>query len=166
MTDDPFLAPPPQAGQPVEPTPVNAPAPYQPPPYVPEQPPAMPPPVAPPTYAQPGYGQPGTAQPGYYQPGYANPGYPPPPMAYPGQAKPKTWMNWVALGCGLGGFVTCVSFIPAIVFGHLGLAAAKRGEADQRGVGIAGLVLGYVFLVGVIAYIALIVGLGVSGSLE
>jgi hypothetical protein len=152
MTDDPFLAPPPQAGQPVEPSPVSAPAPYQPPPYVPQQPPAMPPP--------------GNAQPAYYQPGYPSPAYPPPPMAYPGQSRPKTWMNWVALGCGLGAFVTCVSFIPAIIFGHLGLAAAKRGEADQRGAGIAGLVLGYIFLALAVAYIAFIIILGVSGNLE
>ena len=93
-------------------------------------------------------------------------GYPPPPMPYYGPVtKPKTWMNWVAFGCGLGALLTCVSFIPAIIFGHMGLAAAKRGEADKRGFGIAGLVMGYVYLVGLIAYIALVVGfLGASGG--
>ena len=136
MTDDPFLAPPPQPGQPVQPTPANAPAPYQPPPYV-----------------QPTYAQPGQAQPGYAS-------YPPPPMAYPGQSKPKTWMNWVAFGCGLGALFTCgASFLPAIIFGHLGLAAANRGEADAKGPGIAGLVLGYVFAVVAIAYVFLLFSL-------
>ena len=100
--------------------------------------------------------------------GYAMQGYPPPPMPYYGPVtKSKTWMNWVAFGCGLGALLTCVSFIPAIIFGHMGLAAAKRGEADKRGFGIAGLVMGYVYLVGLIAYIALVVGfLGASGGVS
>ena len=89
--------------------------------------------------------------PAYPPPGYVQPGYAPPPVYAP-QSKPKTWMNWVAFGCGLAVFFTCVSFIPAIVFGHLGMAAAKRGEADQKGVGIAGLVIGYVALAGAILY--------------
>jgi hypothetical protein len=76
---------------------------------------------------------------------------------YQGQSKPKTWMNWVALGCGLAFFVTCISGIAAIVFGHLGLAAAKRGEADARAAGIAGLVLGYLSVVGIVAYITFFV---------
>ena len=154
MTDDPFLAPPGNAPQPL-PVP-QAPAPYQPPAgYIPPAP-------VEPSYPQE-YDQPGYAQQGYSQPGYPAPM--PPPMPYYGQvALPKTWMNWAAFGCGLGALVTCgLSFIPAIVFGHLGLAAEKRGEADKKGLGITGLVIGYVFLAGWIAYIALMVWLGVYG---
>ena len=159
MTDDPFLAPPGNAPQPL-PVP-QAPAPYQPPAgYIPPAP-------VEPSYPQE-YDQPGYAQQGYSQPGYSQPGYPapmPPPMPYYGQLSlPKTWMNWAAFGCGLGALVTCgLSFLPAIVFGHLGLAAEKRGEADKKGLGITGLVIGYVFLAGWIAYIALMVWLGVYG---
>ena len=160
MTDDPFLAPPPQPHE--QPPQANAPAPYQPPP------PPPPPAPVPGMYDQAGYAQPGypPPPPGYAMQGYAMQGYPPPPMPYYGPVtKPKTWMNWVAFGCGLGALLTCVSFIPAIIFGHMGLAAAKRGEADKRGFGIAGLVMGYVYLVGLIAYIALVVGfLGASGG--
>ena len=90
----------------------------------------------------------------------------PPPAPYWNAPLPKTWMNWVAFGCGLGALVTCISFIPAIIFGHLGLAAAKRGEADKRGFGVTGLVIGYVYLAGFIAYIALLVGLSVSGGID
>ena len=79
---------------------------------------------------------------------------------------PKTWMNWVAFGCGLGALFTCISFIPAIIFGHLGLAAAKRGEADKRGFGVTGLVIGYVYLAGFIAYIALLIGLSVTTGID
>ncbi|GEM_PF-3707913 len=61
----------------------------------------------------------------------------------------KTWMNITAfvlslLGIGLG----------AVVFGHLGVAAANRGEADSRGLGIAALVLGYLNLA-LVAFLAL-----------
>jgi len=86
---------------------------------------------------------------------------------YAQQGKPKTWMNWVALGCGLAMFVTGVTGIAAIVFGHLGLAAAQRGEADARGAGIAGLVLGYLnvlFIIGyVVIFIVMFASMGVSG---
>lgn len=159
MTDDPFLAPPPMAGQPSPPL-GDVPVPYQPPPVPPAPPQYEPQPAQYSPGAQPAQYAPGAqppVPPPYGQAPYAQQGYPPPPpMGYPGQPKPKTWMNWVAFGCGLGALVTCVSFIPAIIFGHLGLAAAKRGEADQKGVGIAGLVLGYVFLVVAIAYVGII----------
>ena len=160
MTDDPFLAPP---GNTPEPPPVpQAPPPYQPPAgYVPPAP-------VQPSFPQEGYGQPGYAQQGYAQPGYAQPGYPgamPPPLPYAPNAQPKTWMNWVALGCGLGALLTCVSFIPAIVFGHLGLAAAKRGEAGARGAGITGLVFGYLFLVITIVYVV-VFAIGASRGFE
>lgn len=161
MTDDPFLAPPPQAGQPSEPTQADAPMPYQPAPYQPpQQVPQSPSPAEPPSQQYP---PPYAATP-YAATPYAPQGYPP-PMPYPGQSKPKTWMNWAAFGCGLGALVTCVSFIPAIVFGHMGLAAAKRGEADQRGVGIAGLVLGYFFLAVALGYVGIIVWAASSGDL-
>ena len=155
MTDDPFLAPPPQPHE--QPPQANAPAPYQPPP------PPPPPAPVPGMYDQAGY-----AQPGYPPPpsGYAMQGYPPPPMPYYGPVtKPKTWMNWVAFGCGLGALLTCVSFIPAIIFGHMGLAAAKRGEADARGAGITGLVFGYLFLAIAIAYVV-IIAIGLSGGFD
>lgn len=152
MSDDPFLAKPQEHMTPaepsVQPTPpdVSAPAQYQPPqPPVPYQPGA--PGGVPTPYAQAPYAQ------AHYPP--AQPGYPPPPPVpyYGPQSKPKTWMNWVALGCGIAMFVTCISGIAAIVFGHLGIAAANRGEADAKGAGIAGLVLGYLSVVALVAYI-------------
>ena len=127
---------------------------------IPPPPPGMvPPPGAPmpdmggdrpPQYAQPPVGQ--SAQPQYAQapaPQYAqgaqqySPGY--------AVSKPNSWMNIVALVTGL------LCFGPvAIIFGHLGVRAANRGEADYKGLGIAGLVLGYIGLVFVLAYFGLI----------
>lgn len=174
MTDDPFLPKQPAQGmQPAEPSPQPdagagsgaVPTQVPPPPAPPVPASGMPvqnapggpeyyQPVANPPQGQPPvYGQPGQAvQPGQYPVPYA----PYPPTAYAQQTKPKTWMNWVAFGCGLGALVTCVSFIPAIIFGHLGLAAANRGEADAKGPGIAGLVIGYLFAVGTVAYIVML----------
>ncbi|MGC4174655.1 DUF4190 domain-containing protein [Demequina sp.] len=189
MSDDPFLPkgsegmqpaqptpqPPPPPAPNAAPAPQGAPAQYQPPQQYPQQqyPPQQYPQQQP---AQPGVVQPGVlqpaAQPGYPPPGYPPPGYPqpgyapPPPGYYPGQSKPKTWMNWVALGCGIAAIFTCISGIAAIVFGHMGLSASKRGEADARGAAIAGLVLGYLSVVGIIAYFGFIIWAATSGSLE
>lgn len=97
----------------------------QPPPQQPQQP-----------YAPAPYGQP-------QQYPY---GYPPAPQP---RAQDKTWMNITAFVTAL-----CGISIAGIVFGHLGLGAAKRGEADQRGLGLAGLIIGYVQLGIVLALVA------------
>jgi hypothetical protein len=115
-------------------------------PATPAAPPANPPSYPPPA---PGYPAPGYSAPeGYYQ--------------YPPQKKPKSWMNIVALSAvGAGLFFPFFANVAGIVFGHLGRSAAKRGEADYAGVGLAGLILNYVFAVlsvlVVIAYFAFIV---------
>lgn len=50
-------------------------------------------------------------------------------------------MNIVALVTGL---ICCSP--AAIVFGHLGMSASNRGEAQYKGMAIAGLILGYLGL--------------------
>ncbi|GMA36861.1 DUF4190 domain-containing protein [Demequina litorisediminis] len=95
-----------------------------------------------PQYAVPPQGSTPYGTPHYGAPQYSQPGYPVGPR--PGTE--KNWMNITSLALSLGGFVTGVTFIPGIVFGHLGLSAAKRGEADNRGLGLAGLIIGYVML--------------------
>jgi Domain of unknown function (DUF4190) len=54
----------------------------------------------------------------------------------------KNWMAIVALVCAL--FVAAPL---AILFGHLALNAASRGEAQNEGVALAALVIGYLSLV-------------------
>ncbi len=140
LQDDPFSKPP-GSGPWVEPAQPKAPP--TPPGY------ATPPPGYPPS----GYSAP--QQPGYPPAGYNSYGYAP-------QKKPKTWMNIVSL-CAVGGAlcIPLLANIAGIVFGHLGVRAADRGEADNRGLGMAGLILNYIFailwLVGIIAYIVFIV---------
>ncbi|MDN4477369.1 DUF4190 domain-containing protein [Demequina lignilytica] len=66
--------------------------------------------------------------------------YPPPPW------RAKNWMGVTSLVLSLVGLVTGVTAIAGIVFGHLSLNAVAHGEADNRSVGLAGLVLGYILL--------------------
>ncbi len=62
--------------------------------------------------------------------------------AAPAAAKPSTWMNIAALVTG----ILCLPIIP-VIFGHLGVSQANKGRADYKGLGIAGLILGYLEIV-------------------
>lgn len=54
----------------------------------------------------------------------------------------KNWMAIVALVCAL-----LVAAPLGILFGHLALNAASRGQAQNEGVALAALVIGYLTLV-------------------
>ncbi|WP_405422688.1 DUF4190 domain-containing protein [Streptomyces erythrochromogenes] len=114
---------------------------------------ATPPPVAGPPSAvygypaaQPGYGYPGDA--GY--PGYpAQQGYPFPGAYQPYGRPPSNGFGITALVLGILAVVGCItSFIAvglgigAVVFGALGKGKANRGEADNGGMALAGIILG------------------------
>jgi len=96
----------------------------------------------------------------YSAPQYAQPGYGSQPV-YKNPAEAKNWMNITSLALSLSGLLFGVTAIAGIVFGHLGLAAAKRGEANNRSLGLAGLIVGYVltclFLLAIIAYFVFVV---------
>lgn len=95
---------------------------------------------------QPPYGQPG---PYGQQPMYGGYGYAPP--------KPQT-NAILALVLSCVGFVTCgVTSIVGVVFGHIAMGKIKRGEEDGHGLAVAGLVVGYLVIVGWLAYAAFIV---------
>ena len=71
-------------------------------------------------------------------------------------APDATSKNWLAIVAIVGAFV----LPPAgIVFGHLGLSAAKRGEADNRGLALAATIIGYVVTVAAFAVTAASVAL-------
>ncbi|MES4907568.1 MULTISPECIES: DUF4190 domain-containing protein [unclassified Streptomyces] len=156
------VPPPPQA-----PTGPGTPSAYQPPPG-----PYGAGPYAPTGYGQPGYGQPGYGQTthgqtghgqtGYGQPPYgaqpAYPGYPgygyPHPTYGPGAFTPDNGNGTAALVLGIVGTVLFLIVVPgvilgvlAIIFGALGRAKAMRGEADNGGQALAGLVLGVIAVV-------------------
>ncbi|WP_062287616.1 DUF4190 domain-containing protein [Demequina phytophila] len=92
-------------------------------------------------------------------PGYAAP--PAPSAGYGGYApRPaKTWMNITSLVTSLVGLG-----LLGVIFGHLGVAAAKRGEADYKGMGIAGLIIGYIGIVATIIYVIAIIAFVSAGT--
>ncbi len=75
-------------------------------------------------------------------PGYAQV---PPPHYGASVSTAKDWMGITALILSLATLVTGFTWIGGIIFGHLGLAAAKRGEASNRGMALAGTIIGWVF---------------------
>jgi len=78
-------------------------------------------------------------------------------------AQAKNGLGVAALICGLVGVtvVPVLASIAAVVLGHMGLSAHKEGQADNHGMSLAGMILGYVGVaLGVLAIIAIVVFLG------
>jgi Domain of unknown function (DUF4190) len=82
----------------------------------------------------------------YYGP---QPPYPPYQQPYPpyppyAPAPPTNGLAIAALVCGVGGFVVGLSFIPAIICGHLARRQIRQTGEQGAGLALAGLILGYV----------------------
>ncbi len=117
---------------------------------VPMSPVPISPAISPPVSAQQPYDIPPPPMP--QNPAYGAAAYPPaPPAGYMYAANyntantSKNWMGIVALVLSLLTPAFVITFIPGIVFGHLGLSAVKRGEANNRGLALAGVIIGWVF---------------------
>ena len=165
-----YGAPDPYAGQPYGQLPGGSPDPYAAQPYGQQPGYGAPDPYAGQPYGQQaGYGAPDpyAGQPYGQQPGYgapdpyaaqppAGPGY---PGAYPGgypaapyggypyvavYGYPKNNLGVWSLVLGIASFVCFgpLAGIPAIITGVLGRKAAQRGEADNGGMSLAGIILG------------------------
>ncbi|MFV0632818.1 DUF4190 domain-containing protein [Demequina sp.] len=93
---------------------------------------------------------------------YGQPQYAQPYGGQPGNTE-KNWMGVTSLVLSILGFFTGITAIGGIVFGHLGLGAAKRGEADNRGMALAGVIIGYIIVV--LSILAIIAILAFSGWL-
>ena len=88
-----------------------------------------------------GYPQyPNQPQPGVYAPG----------MSPYGPSAEKNALGGWALGLGIASLLCCITGIPAIVLGGLGIQAANEGRASTKGMAIAGLVMGLLSIVWVI----------------
>lgn len=155
-----------------------APSPYTPPapgPYAPPYPQSAavpPPPMAPGGPGQVPYGcpvAPGPGQgPGYGYPGQPFPPYPVGPGGYGGwpgaQPMPN---NGLGTGSLVTGIISVVGFcawpvalvmgVLAIVFGSIGRARVRRGEATNGGQALAGIICGSVGLLLAVAFIVVIV---------
>lgn len=71
-----------------------------------------------------------------------------------------------SLCLAVAGFSCCgVPSIAGVVCGHMALSALKKKPNYQgKGLAVAGLVIGYIMLAGLVAYIAFIVVVGVVGA--
>lgn len=117
-----------------------------------------------PDYQRPGYGQQGSPWPAYQPPGaygQASPYGQPPYYGQP--AGPKT-LSIASMVCGIASVIMGWLMLPqlaAIVTGHLAL----RREPSGKGMSIAGLVLGYLCLLGWGAmWLLAIIGLALATS--
>ncbi len=100
--------------------------------------------------------------PGGYPPPPPQPyaGYPPPPPN-----PPKNGLGLAALVVAIVGLVLCwsvvggvIAGVVAVILGFLGRGRVKRGEADNGGIAIAGIVLGFLSIVVGLVFIAIWVG--------
>ncbi|MDE0573498.1 DUF4190 domain-containing protein [Demequina sp. B12] len=101
-----------------------------------------------PQYAAPPQGAPQPGQPPYGAPQYAAQ---PPQQPYKNPATAKNWMGITSLVTSILGIS-----LAGIIFGHLGRSAVRKGEADNPGMSLAGLIIGYIGMVlSIIAIIAM-----------
>jgi uncharacterized protein DUF4190 len=136
--------------------------PETPPPPPPASPPAPPPPPAGPP--PPSYGAyPGSYPPPPQQAPYG--GYAPPPSA------PQNGLGIAALVTAIIALLTVVGGVVlgvvAVILGFLGWGKAKRGEATNGGVAVAGIVLGFLSIIEAIVVIGLFIwGFGEVGGTD
>lgn len=100
-------------------------------------------------------GGPYNQQPAGYGPaGYGPAGYG--PGGYGPRPDEKNSLGGWALGLGIASLVCCSIFtgIPAIILGVLGMRAANEGRATNKGMSIAGIVMGALSIVFLIIYLA------------
>ena len=117
--------------------------------------PNQPPPSQPPYNNNPGGGPAYQQYPGQQSGGYMS-------AAPYGPSTEKNNLGGWALGLGIASLVCCGIFtgIPAIILGYLGMQAANEGRASNKGMAIAGLIMGSLSAVGSIIYIVFVVSTG------
>ena len=106
--------------------------------------------------AQPPYGQ-GPGPQWQYGPQYgAAPGYPPPYYYGYGYPQPQSGTNGMAIAamvCGICGFLCLIPGLVGIVLGIVSLPQIKRSGQGGRGMAIAGIVMGTLWIVALILVI-------------
>ncbi len=101
--------------------------------------------------------------------------YPPAPPLYPGYAPPPSAPS---NGLGIASLVTAIIAllsvvggivlgVVAVILGFLGWGKAKRGEANNGGIAVAGIVLGFLSIIEAIVVIGLFIwGFGEVGGTD
>lgn len=89
------------------------------------------------------------------------------PGSFPAAVAPTNGLAIASLVLGCAGLACCgVTSLPAVICGHLALGQLNRvgGGQTGRGLAIAGLVLGYLMILGAALYFLFIIGLGIIGA--
>ena len=94
---------------------------------------------------------PAPQQPAYQQPAYQKPAYQQPGYQQSMQSQKTNGFAIASLVCSL----LCFSLL-GIIFGHVGLSQINRNREGGRGLAVAGLILGYIGLVALIAIYVLV----------
>lgn len=76
------------------------------------------------------------------------------PVAYPAAPRRTNGMAIASLVCSL--FIPCVGWILGLIFGHIALSQIKRTGDEGRGLAVAGLVISYLALAGVVIYVVVV----------
>ncbi|WP_409492759.1 DUF4190 domain-containing protein [Amycolatopsis sp. cmx-11-12] len=108
---------------------------------------------------------------GQFEQPYGLQPYQPPQHFYVQQTyvrPPDQGMAVASLVCSLIGLIICFPAILGIIFGHIALSKAKRGEAGGKGMAQAGMIVGYVvtglWLIPVILWFVFVVfAIGAAG---
>jgi hypothetical protein len=97
----------------------------------------------------PGYATPPVEQ----NPAYSTVAYPPAPPPgygytpnYQAANAPDNWMGVASLVLSLATLLFGITCIPGVIFGHMALDAANKGTANNRGLALAGVIIGWAFL--------------------
>ena len=102
------------------------------------------------------------------QPYYGPQGQPCPPNQQPywgyQPVRPTNGLAVTALVCGVAQFVVVLTFIPAIVCGHIARAQIRRTGEAGGGMALAGLILGYVGGALLIGLVFLLVAVAARGG--
>src|SRR5580698_7267691 len=102
-----------------------------------------------------------------YGPQQPYPPYQQPYLPYP-PAPPTNGLAIASLVCGVGTFVIGLSFIPAIICGHIARRQIRQTGEQGGGLALAGLILGYVggalFIAAVLAIVFLVTKVSSSVS--
>lgn len=82
------------------------------------------------------------------------------PYAIPAyQIRSTNGLAIAALVCGVAGFVTCITAIPAVIMGHIARKQIRESNGTQQGDGmaLAGIITGYAVLGLLVAYVIFVV---------
>jgi len=79
------------------------------------------------------------------------------PPQYRAPVQPTNTLAIIALVCGVAQFLTGITFIPAIILGHIARSQIRKTGEQGDGMALAGLILGYIGGILTIVVVAIVI---------